>query len=205
MLMVSLKGRAPVIRRRSRSRFGARPHFGNIRHATGLLAALSGFLFGVLALFVVPAPHADTALEVSGALVSISRPQPAYGDMGIVLDNEQSYYVNRAMAVGHFAWKQMLSDVSPGEQVHLTVVSPLAWRLMGTEDTKHLPVAGIRTSEAVYMDPTISAELWTAQSRFSLISRISLLLFAMCYSPDLTRWFKHHRPPTSLGAQRTRS
>jgi hypothetical protein len=156
-------------------------------------------MFGGLSLFVVPSPNASTAVEVSGALVSLSCPHPEYGDMGIVLDGGQSYYVNRADQIEYFAWERMLSDVRRGDTVYLTVVTPLAWRLMGGGDVQPLPVAGVRTYSTVYMDPAISADTWTAQATFQRVAGLSLLVLVMCVLPALIRVFKH-RPPTSAVA-----
>lgn len=175
------------------------PHHRRFRHTIGILAALAALTCGILVLFVVPAPTDRTAVQVSGIVVSLSRPQTKYGDMGIVLDNERSFYVNRADEVDYFAWEQMLSDVQPGDRLYLTAVPPFAWRLMGTEGAKHLPVAGIRTERVVYMDPAISADLWTAQERFCRAGGLSILVLMICMLPDLMRWFKHRRPANALG------
>lgn len=175
------------------------PHFRRLCHVIGLLAALAALVCGILALFVVPAPSARTAVQVSGILVSASRPQAKQGDLGIVLDNGQSYYVNQAGRADYFAWEEMLSDVRPGDRLYLTVVRPLAWRLVDTEGARHSPVAGIRSEGTVYMDPAISADRWTAQARFCRAGGISLLILVLCMLPDLTRWFRHRRPVSALG------
>jgi hypothetical protein len=78
------------------------PHYRRLRYAIGLLAALVGLTCGILALFVVPAPSARTAMQVSGTLVSASRPQSKQDDLGIVLDNGWSYYVNQASQADHY-------------------------------------------------------------------------------------------------------
>jgi hypothetical protein len=156
-------------------------------------------LFGLLSLFVVPAPGARTAVEVSGTLVSVSQPQLGYGDMGIVLEDGRRYYVNRADEVEYFAWEEMLADVRAGDTIYLTVVPPLAWRLMGVEPGRPLPVAGIRTAREVYMDPAISAETWTAQTVFSRMAGSSLLVLALCVLPEFLRLLRHRPPATAVG------
>lgn len=170
-----------------------------LRHTIGVLAVLAGLLFGTLSLFVVPAPSARTAVEVSGTLVSVSQPHPEYGDMEIVLDGGRSYYVNRANEVAYFAWQQMLSEVQPGDRVYLTIVRPLAWLLMGDENANHLPVAGVRTMQVVYMDPAIPADTWTAQAVFSWLAGILFLVVVMCALPDLVRLFRRRPPATVVG------
>ena len=174
------------------------PHFKRLCNAIGILAALAALACGILALFVVPAPSARTAVQVSGTLVSLSRPQSQQGDLGIVLDNGQSYYVNRVGEADYFAWEEMLADVQPGDRLYLTVVHPLAWRLAGTEGARHLPVAGIRSEDTVYMDPAISADLWTAQARFCRAGGITLLILMLCMLPDLMRWLRRRRPASAL-------
>jgi hypothetical protein len=170
-----------------------------LRHGIGFLAVFLGLMFGALSLFVVPAPDANTAVEVSGTLVSLSPPHPEYGDFGIVLDRGRSYYVNRADQVEYFAWEQMLSDVHVGDTVYLTVVTPLITRLMGDRDRQHLPVAGIRTASEVYMDPAISADIWTARSTFQSVASLSLFLLVTCLLPELIELFKHHPPTNAAG------
>lgn len=177
-----------------------RPANRRLRYTIGMLAALTGLVFGVLSLFVVPAPSASTAVEVSGTLVSLSRPHPEYGDMGIVLDGGRSYYVNQANEVEYLAWEQMLSEVQPGDQVYLTVVTPLAWRLRGDKGAKRLPVAGIRTANAVYMDPAVSADRWTAQATITNLAGVSLLTLVLCMLPELVRLFKPRPPAKAVGA-----
>lgn len=170
-----------------------------LRCTVGFLALSVGSVFLGLSLFVVPAPTAEMAVEVSGTLLSVSPPHPEYGDMGIVLDGGRSYYVNRADEVEYFAWEQMLSDLHPGDTVYLTVVTPLIWRWMGTGDSQHLPVAGVRTANTMYMDPSISADTWTAQSRFKAVAGLSLLLLGICLLPELVRRFKHRPPAETVG------
>lgn len=184
---------------RLKSQSGKWPGSKTVRYAIGLLAALVGLIFGILSLFVVPAPGASNSVEVSGTLVSLSRPSPEYGDMGIELDGGRSYYVNRADQVGYFAWEQMLSEVHPGDQVYLLVVTPLAWRLVGDGVPEHLPVAGIRTAHVVYMDPAISADTWTAQAVFSSLAIIALLILVICLLPGFMRLFKHRPPLNAAG------
>jgi hypothetical protein len=186
--------------KRLKSQSGKWPASRILRSAIGLLAALVGLIFVLLSLFVVPVPGASNSVEVSGALVSLSHPHPKYGDMGIVLDGGRSYHVNRADQVEYFAWQQMLSEVHPGDRVYLTVVTPLAWRLVGDGSPQHLPVAGIRTASAVYMDPAISADTWTAQAVFSNVAIISLLILVICLLPGFIRLFKRRPPLNAVGA-----
>ena len=91
----------------------------------GGLAAVIGLVFGLLEIFVVPAPSNRTSAEVTGILISMSRSHPDYGDIGIVLDNGQRYYINRADEVAYLNWERMLAEVKPGDEVKLTVVTPL--------------------------------------------------------------------------------
>jgi hypothetical protein len=183
----------------SPSRFLNRSGSRTFRRAVGLLALFVSSFFLGLSIIVVPAPTAGTATEVSGTLLSVSSPNPEYGDMGIVLDDGQSYYVNRATEVGYFAWEQMLSEVHPGDTLHLTAVAPLPWRWMGARHSQPLPVAGVRTASTVYMNPAISADTWTAQARFEAVAGLSLLLFGLCLLPEIVRRFRP-RPPTNTVA-----
>jgi hypothetical protein len=156
-------------------------------------------MFGLLSLFVVPAPNARTAIEVSGTVASVSQPHPDYGDIGIVLEGGQSFYVNRADQVANIDWEQMLSDLHPGDMVYLTVVPPLAWQWMGEKEVRQLPVAGIRTASVVYMDPAISAERWTAQAVFSRLAHVSLVVLVVCLLPELLRMFRTRPPADAVG------
>lgn len=143
-----------------------------------LLAALALLGSGLLALFVVPAPDANTAVEVSGRLISISPPHPQYGDLTINFVDGRSYYVNRADEIAYFAWQRLLQEVNPGDLVTLTVVRPLAWRLPGAGDAPAWgPVAGVRTASTVYMDPAIAAT-WTAQAAFARSTAVFTLILA---------------------------
>ena len=132
-----------------------------------LVAGAGVVLSGLLALFVVPAPDGDTAVEVSGRLQRISPPNARYGDLTINLTDGRSYYVNRVNEADYFEWERLIAQVDPGDVVTLTVVRPLAWRILGFLDKPGLgPVAGVRTDATVYMDPAIAAATWTAQATF---------------------------------------
>ena len=170
-----------------------------VQRAVGFLAMFVALIFGALSLFVVPAPDANTAVEVRGTVVALSAPHPEYGDIGIVLDQGRSYYVNRVDEVEYFAWEQMISDVHVGDTVYLTVVTPIISRLMDAGDRQHLPVAGIRTANKVYMDPAISADKWTAQGTFKSVAGLSLLLLITCLLTELIDLF-HQHPPTNAAA-----
>jgi hypothetical protein len=142
-----------------------------------LMAGSGVVLSGLLALFVVPAPDANTAVEVSGRLQRISPPHPEYGDLTINLTDGRSFYVNRANEVAYFAWERLIEQVNPGDVLRLTVVRPLAWRLFGFLNAPGPgPVAGVRTEAAVYMDPAIPAATWTAQATYV---RSAVLLLAV--------------------------
>ncbi len=142
-----------------------------------LMAGSGVVLGGLLALFVVPAPDANTAVEVSGRLQDISPPHPEYGDLTINLTDGRSFYVNRANEVAYFEWERLIQEVNPGDVLLLTVVRPLAWRLFGSLNASGPgPVAGVRTEAAVYMDPAIPAATWTAQATYV---RSAVLLLAV--------------------------
>jgi hypothetical protein len=103
--------------------------------------------------------------------------------MGIVLDNGRSYYVNRAVQVEYFSWQEMLKEVKPGDQIHLTVAVPLVRRILGHRNTTFLPVAGIQTEDRLYMDPSVSAERWPAQTTFGRVAAVSFLTLLVCMLP----------------------
>lgn len=157
------------------------------RYVIGGLAVAVGLSFGLLAMFVVPAPNARSATDVADVLVSISRPSPEHGDMGIVLGNGRSYYINRANEIATFDWEKMLAEVQPGDKVYLTVVRPLAWRLLGDKAPANLPVAGVWTDESIYMDPVASAITGTAQATYRRVTLISLLVGMVCALPEVRR------------------
>jgi hypothetical protein len=170
-----------------------------IRLIVGGLAAIATLMFGLLALFTVPSPSANTAFGVSGILVSISPPHPEYGDISIVLDGGRYYYINRANEIAGFDWEKMLSEVRPGDRVYLTAVTPLAWRWMGDVQQGSGPVAGIRTDDTVYLDAAIAAGSWTAQKQFSGIAIISLFVLIACVLPEFNRLFKQPPPASAIG------
>ena len=157
------------------------------RLTIGSFAAIAALIFGLLFFFVVPAPSKRTAIEVSGILVSMSRPHPDDGDIGIVLDNGQRYYINRVDEISYLDWEKMLAEVQPGMEIHLTVVKPLAWRLLAKDTTTSLPVAGLRTADTVYMDTGIAAVTWDSQSKYCVIAITSFIVCLICLLPDLFR------------------
>jgi len=171
-----------------------------VRLIVGGLAAIAALMFGLLSLFTVPSPSANTAVEVSGVLLSISRPHPEYGDISIVLDNDRYYYINRANEIGGFDWEKMLSEVGPGDKVYLTAVTPLAWRWMGNVQQGSGPVAGLRTDDTVYLDAAIAADSWTAQKQFSRVAIFSVLVLIACVLPEFNRLFKHPPPAGATSA-----
>jgi hypothetical protein len=57
--------------------------------ATGIVALFCG----MLSLLVVPAPNSWSATEISGTLISISKIDPDFGDIGIVLDRGRNCYI----------------------------------------------------------------------------------------------------------------
>ena len=158
-----------------------------LRLSVGGFAAIVAFMFGILSLFVVPVPNIRSVTEISGNLISISKPNAEYGDIGIVLDNGQRYYINRANEIAQLDWKKMLAEVHPGDKIHLTVVTPLIWRMLPDGMKTNLPVAGIRTNDTVYMDPVIPAATWTAQNKFAGVAVFSFVVFVICFLPDLLR------------------
>jgi hypothetical protein len=136
----------------------------NILVAAILIVALTALFSALLALFVVPAPSPETAVEVSGYTQHLSHPHPEYGDLSIILQDGRRYYVNRANEIPYFAWQRLLAEVQRGDIVTLTVVRPLAWRLLdGAGIVTPGPVAGVRTNERIYMDPQIPSTTWSAQ------------------------------------------
>jgi hypothetical protein len=171
-----------------------------LRSLVGVLAVIASLVFGLLSLFTVPSPSANTAVDVSGVVVSISRPHPEYGDISIVLDNGRYYYINRANEITGFDWEKMLSEVGPGDTVYLTAVTPLAWRLVGNVQQGSGPVAGVRTDDTVYLDAAIAVDSWAAQKQFSGIAIISLLVLITCILPESHRLSKHHPPASAIGA-----
>jgi hypothetical protein len=84
-----------------------------------------------------------------------------------------------------------LSAAHPGDEVHLTVVCPFARRLVGDGMQTRFPVAGVQIGDVVYMDPAISAAIWTAQARFRRTAVILLLGSALSFLPEFRRLFKH--------------
>lgn len=158
------------------------------------LAILVTLMFGLLALFVVPAPTSQTAVEVSGILKSMSVPHPDYGDIGIVLENGDSFYINRANEVANLDWQKMLAEVQPGDKLYLTAVRPLIWRLLDRDMSMNLPVAGVRTDETVYMDTAVASTTWTSQNQYSRMAVISLLILLIFLLPDFLRLFRRSLP-----------
>jgi hypothetical protein len=166
-------------------------------HATLTTAAvLAVLVFGVLTLFAVPAPNAQTAIEVSGTVISLGRPDPDTGDLPIVLDGNRHYYVNRVEEAAYFPWEQLLAEVRPGDRLILTVATPLAWRLVSGLSVHSGTIAGIRTTTSVYMDPELSAQSWTTQAQASSLTTLALIVLGICLSPTLVNRVKRH-PPTS--------
>ena len=149
-------------------------YLGNILHyGSLLLAALAVLFFFTLSVFTVPAPDSKTAYSVTGKLVKFSQPQ--YHDLSIHLDNGGFYYVNRANEVTDLDLERLFEDIKPGDTLILTVVEPLFWRWFGINNPSvPAPVAGIQTSEMVYMDSRISAETWRSQDLFSRNALIGL-------------------------------
>ena len=144
------------------------------------LFALIVLFFAFLAAMIVPAPSSSNAFTVSGQVARITAPHPQHGDLTIILEDGRSYYVNRAHDVPYFAWEQLLDEVKPGDTIHLTVVKPLAWRLLtGTTPPNNGPVAGVWTDEVVYMNANIPAETWTAQTEMVRNFQIALLILAL--------------------------
>lgn len=159
-----------------------------VRAIVATLATLAFLMYALVALMVVPAPSAETAVEVSGKLAWFSRPHDSDGDLSIALDSGRSYYVNRVYEVEYFQWQRMLEEVRPGDTLHLTVVRPLAWRLgQQTVYPKHGPVAGVRSDTTVYMDPAIPAVQWTAQRDMLGLMLGALAVLGLCVTPELRR------------------
>ncbi len=164
-------------------RFGQR-----LRRGVLFSAVLMLVLYATLALMVVPAPNPSTAREVSGRLVRLDQPPPGGGDMLITLEGGRRYYVNRANEVGYFAWERLLNEVHPGDTLYLTVVRPLAWRLLGSQSAPaHGPLAGVRTDTTTYMDAGVSARTWEAQRQYQWRAVFALALVLLCVAPDLAR------------------
>lgn len=166
----------------------------NFRLLMGGFAAIVTLMFGVLVFFVVPAPNNQTAMEITGALVSMSQPHPEHGDITIILDNGKRYYINRANEVAHLDWEAMLAEVQPGDEVTLTVVTPLAWRLVSDEAKTIQPIAGLRTADKIYLDSEITATTWNSQEKFSMIAIFSLIALIVCLLPDFFRVFNRYTP-----------
>ncbi len=162
------------------------------------LAVLVTLMFGLLALFVVPSPNNQTAIEVAGVVKSISQPHPDYGDIGIVLENGNSFYINRANEVANLDWEKMLAEVQPGDKLYLTAVRPLIWRLLDRDMSMNLPVAGVRTDETVYMDTAVASTTWTSQSQYSRMAVISLLILLIFLLPDFLHLFQRRLPMASV-------
>jgi hypothetical protein len=97
-----------------------------------------------------------------------------------------------------------LSAAHPGDEVHLTVVCPFARRLVGDGMQTRFPVAGVQIGDVVYMDPAISAAIWTAQTRFRRTAVILLLGSALSFLPEFRRLFKplYHLPIASATTNR---
>jgi len=157
-------------------------------------AAIVALMFGLLAFFVVPAPNNRTAKEVTGVLVSMSQPHPKYGDITIALDNGKRYYINRATEVAHLDWEVMIAEVRPGDEVTLTTVTPLAWRMLSDEAKAIRPIAGLRTTDKIYLDSEIAATTWNSQGKYSIIAIFSLIALIGCLLPDLFRVFNRYPP-----------
>jgi hypothetical protein len=163
-----------------------------LRWSVSGFAAIATLMFGILAFFVVPAPDNRTATEVTGILASMSRPHPEYGDISIVLDNGERYYINRANEIAYLDWEAMLAEVQPGDEVTLIAVKPLVWRILPDEARSIQPIAGLRTQDKVYMNAEIAATTWDSQGRFNVIAIFSFIAFIVCLLPDLFRLFNRH-------------
>ena len=158
------------------------------------LATIAALLFGLLSLFVIPAPDTHTEKEISGNWVYISRPLPEYGDIGIVLENEQGHYINRANEVTQFDWEIMISEIQSGEEIYLTIVTPLFWRLFNDDLKTNQTVAGVRSGNIVNMDPNISAITRTAQGKFSKIAIFASSILMICVLPDFVHLLRQYKP-----------
>ena len=157
-------------------------HYGSL-----LLTGLAALFFFTLSIFTVPAPDSSNAYTVVGKLVKISLPHPQYQDISIHLDNGGFYYVNRATEVADLDLERLFEEVKPGDTLILTVVEPLFWRWFGIDHRKTpAPVAGIQTSEMVYMDSRTSAETWRSQAVFSRNPLIALGVFVVLASLEFT-------------------
>lgn len=132
-------------------------------------ATLILLFFGLLALGTVPAPNDRNSETVTGKLVEASMPHPDFGDMSIVLDSGRRFYVNRANEVDHFAWEAFLQEVQPGDEVTLTTVNTLAKRLFGFTSNVS-PLAGVETTNKIYMDPAVAARTWLSQAMFATMA-----------------------------------
>lgn len=148
------------------------------RRGAVLLLSVTFVLLGALALFVVPAPGPLTAVEVTGRVERLGPPNPEGGDLGIVLEGEGYFYVNRAAEVEAFAWERLLAEVGPGDTLTLTEVPTWASRI-GLEVGGGGPLAGVRRGETIYLDPAVAAATWVWQGRFAwgtLATGLALLL-----------------------------
>jgi hypothetical protein len=158
----------------------------------GCILLLTCAVFGsaLLTLFIVPAPDAQTAVEVSGLVQYVSPPNPQYGDLAITLADGRTFYVNRAAEVDYFHWQRLLQEVDPGDMITLTVVRPLAWRLLGrNQPPTYGPLAGVRTETNVFMDPAVPAVTWTAHS--SAVRNTVFLLATLVVLVILSRQMLH--------------
>lgn len=167
-------------------------HISGWRLLRWLLITWSSLAFlgySVLALGTVPAPSAETAIEVSGHVALITAPHPEYGDLHIFLEDGRQFYVNRASELSYFDWEGFLTEVQPGDEVRLTAVSTLADRWFSLGGAL-LPVAGVETATKTYMDPAISAKDWTYQAdfmRYALLAGsllFAVVLISVAYRPS---------------------
>ena len=85
-----------------------------ICYSNVMISLLVALLDRTLSFMVVPAPRADYAKEVSGTVNSIRQPYHESSDLTIILDDGQSYYINRASGTDNLVWEQRLAQVEPG-------------------------------------------------------------------------------------------
>lgn len=158
-------------------------------------ATLILLFFGILTLGAVPAPNTHNSEVVTDKMANASRPSPINGDMMIVLESGHRFYVNRANEDDQFAWETFLEEVQPGDEVTITAVKSLAQRLFDFTSNVS-PVAGIETTNKIYMDPAVWGRKQQSQELFATLAICATggwLVLARLFLRN-TKIQQHHQP-----------
>jgi hypothetical protein len=158
-----------------------------LRKVAAGLTATAALMFFCFSLMIVPMPNSKTATQITGTVACINRPHPTTGDMTIVLEDGRRFYVNHADEVEYFAWERLLREVTAGNTIHLTAVQPLGERWIEPGRAGgYTPLAGIRTSSAIYMDERISAHTWRGAGSVLQMALVALLITCLFSIPEIS-------------------